>query len=165
MPKHTARTIALPAVIAAASLVLAGCSAGMFESAPEDTVYCVDQNNTIVDEQKCEEESAASASQPSTGSGSHGVGSALFFYMIGRYSGGLQPGTRLDQNLSTHRFATTDQAARTQAGMPATGPVKNGYSVSTGKPAGFGSKSGGSGNNGGKPGGFGGAGSGHGTGG
>lgn len=147
------RRIALPAVATMAALVLAGCADDQFESTPSDTVYCVDEQNTIVDESLCDD----------TSTGHSGGGSALAWFLIGRYAGGLAVGSRLHPAMSTSRFAASDAAARAAAGLSSSGRVSNGISASTGKPAGFGSGSGGSG---GKPGGFGGGGDGaHGTGG
>lgn len=151
MTSPRTRRIALPAVAALAALVLAGCADDQFESTPSDTVYCVDEDNTIVDESRCDD--------TSTGHGGGG-GSALAWFLIGRYAGGLSVGSRLDPAMSTSRFAANDSAARAAAGLSSTGRVSNGISASTGKAAGFGKGSGGSG---GKPGGFGDGG--HGTGG
>lgn len=153
MTPPSARRIALPAVATMAALVLSGCSAGAFESTPTGTVYCVDDQNTIIDPSQCDDTSTHSSS------GSH----AFTWFLIGRYAGGLLPGTRLDPSMSSSRVQTSDSAARAAAGLPRSGSVSNGISAATGKPAGIGSKSGGSQ---GKPGGIGGGGdSGHGTGG
>lgn len=121
------------AVISAAALVLSGCGA----SEPDDVVYCVDENNMIVDEDRCDDTS-----------GTHSNG--FFWYMVGRYNSGLKPGTSLDPALSSARFRSTDSAARTKAGFSSTGKI------STGKSAGFGK-------GGGKAGGFGGGGKGGGS--
>ena len=130
------RHVVTPSVVVlAAAAFLTGCGAGE----PDDVVYCVDKDNVIVDDSKCDDST-----------GTHGNGA--FWYMMGRYSPGLTPGTRLDPGLSTARFSSTDSAARTKAGFSPTGKI------STGKSAGFGTGSG-------KSGGFGGSGhggSGHG---
>ncbi|HBV09975.1 hypothetical protein ACFO7V_15120 [Glutamicibacter bergerei] len=131
------RRFTLPAVATAAALVLSSCASDAgsnsgFESTPEDTVYCVDQDNVVVDEAQCNDAQGSSAHH-----GGSGIGTALMFFMIGRYAGGLRPGTRLDPTQSTQRFSTTDNAARTKAGL--SGTFRNGYSASTGTPAGFGS--------------------------
>ncbi|WP_313813285.1 hypothetical protein [Glutamicibacter sp.] len=130
------RRFTLPAVATAAALVLSSCGSdsGFESSTPDDTVYCVDENNVVVDESQCND--AAPSSTHHTGSG---IGTALMFFMIGRYAGGLRPGTRLDPAQSTQRFRSDDTAARSKAGL--SGTVRNGYSASTGKPAGFGSNS------------------------
>ncbi|MGC0270399.1 hypothetical protein ACPROK_12610 [Glutamicibacter soli] len=136
------RRFTLPAVATAAALVLTSCGSDSgFESTPdpstaaaEDTVYCVDEDNVIVDETQCDD-----AEQTSTQHHGPGIGTALMFFMIGRYAGGLRPGTKLDPSQSTQRFRSDDAAARSKAGL--SGTVRNGYSASTGKPAGFGSPS------------------------
>ncbi|MER8025675.1 hypothetical protein [Glutamicibacter protophormiae] len=142
------RRFTLPAVATAAALVLTSCGSDSgFESAstsdtgfeststaPEDTVYCVDEDNVIVDETQCDD-----AQQTSAHHHGPGIGTALMFFMIGRYAGGLRPGTKLDPAQSTQRFRSDDAAARSKAGL--SGTVRNGYSASTGKPAGFGSTS------------------------
>ncbi len=122
--------------------MLTGCGSDSgFESTPdpstaaaEDTVYCVDEDNVIVDETQCDD-----AQQTSAQHHGPGIGTALMFFMIGRYAGGLRPGTKLDPAQSTQRFRSDDAAARSKAGL--SGTVRNGYSASTGKPAGFGSTS------------------------
>ena len=123
MPSTTSRNVVAPAfVVLAATAFLGGCST----SEPDDVVYCVDVNNKIVDEDLCDD---------SSGTTSNGV----FWYMMGRYNSGLQPGTQLNPAQSTARFRSTDTAARTQAGVPATGKI------ATGKSSGFGTGSGKSG--------------------
>lgn len=136
----------LPAVATAAALVLSGCGSSGFESsAPEDTVYCVDQDNVVVDEAQCEEESA-------TGHSTHAGGSSLLlWYMVGQFTAGQRPGAQLNPAFASHRVQTTDTAGRTAAGLSATGTVKNGQSAGFGK-----TTTGKSGSTPGKPGGFGG---------
>jgi hypothetical protein len=145
------RYVVLPALFMASSLVLSGCSP--FEEEKENIVYCVDDQDKIVDPDECERNS----------SGGGGT-SPLFWYMMGQYNSGLTPGTRIDRGLSTSRFDPRDTAARSNAGLPKTGTVSNGTKV-TSKSGGFGtgkSSSGKSGSGSGKSGGFG---SGGGTGG
>lgn len=128
------RRFTLPAVATAAALVLTSCGSDSgFESSStdEDTVYCVDENNVVVEEDLCN-----NTEQSATHHGGSGVGTALMFFMMGRFAGGLRPGTTLDPAQATQRFSTTDTEARKNAGL--SGTFKNGYSASTGKPAGFG---------------------------
>ena len=136
----------LPAVATAAALVLSGCGSSGFESSePEDTVYCVNQDNVVVDEDQCGEEGT-------TGHSTHSGGSSLLlWYMIGKYTAGQRPGAQLDPALASHRVQTTDTAGRTAAGLNATGTVKNGQNAGFGK-----ASTGKSGSHPGKPGGFGG---------
>lgn len=137
--------VVLTALSAAAVLTMSGCAA--FDDAPDDVVYCVDANNQIVDDAKCDDTTT------------HGGGgtSPLFWYMIGRYQSGLSQGTALDPSYATSRVPYNDPTARSNAGLSKSGKVAQvGKSVS-GKSGGFGSGS--SGGSGGKSGGFGSSGS------
>ncbi len=138
------KAAAAVAVSATAVLVLGGCSA--FDDSPDDVVYCVDADNKVVDDSKCDDSSS-----------SGGVGSnPAFWYLIGRYQGGLSQGTVLDPSVSKYRVPYNDATARGNAGLSKTGKVAQvGKSVS-GKSAGLGSGKSGSG---GKSGGFGSTGS------
>lgn len=156
MSPRPTRRIALPAVTAMAALVLSGCSGEVYESAPTDTVYCVDADNTIVDEAQCDDVDPTASPNPNGGGG--GGSGLLAWFLIGRYAGGLQPGTTLDPSMSTSRVAAGDAGARRAAGLAETGRISNGISASTGRPASIGRGPGSDG----KPGGFG---NGNGTGG
>lgn len=114
-----------PIAITAASALAFGLS-GCGANEPDDVVYCVDENNVIVDQDLCDDSS-----------GTHSNG--IFWYMMGRYSSGMQPGQSLDPQLQTARFRSNDGAARTKAGFKSSGKI------STGKSAGFGTGSGKSG--------------------
>lgn len=123
MKSSASRAVTTPSVVVlAAAAFLGGCGT----SEPDDVVYCVDKNNVIVDQDRCDD---------SSGTTSNGA----FWYMMGRYNSGLQPGTQLNPAQSTARFRSTDTAARTKAGVPATGKI------ATGKSSGFGTGSGKSG--------------------
>lgn len=126
------RHVATPSVVVlAAAAFLTGCGAGE----PDDAVYCVDNDNVVVDDNKCDDST-----------GTHGNGA--FWYMMGRYNSGLTPGTRLDPGLSTARFSSTDSAARTKAGFSPTGKISTGRSgglgagTNSGKSGSFGSSGG-----------------------
>ena len=119
------KRITLPAVAAAAALVLSGCSAGFGDA---DRAYCVDKDNRVVSESNCDQ------TRGGTGAG--------FWFLAGRYASGIAPGTQLDSSQSTARIAASDTPARTAAGIGKTGIVNG--SVASGK-AGFGSGSGKSG--------------------
>lgn len=152
MPSFTRFT--LPAVATAAALVLTGCGSSGFESAaqPEDTVYCVDKDNVVVDEAQCEAEANANG-----GNTHHSAGSSLLlWYMVGRFASGQRPGAKLDPAFSNHRVQTNDSVGRSAAGLSPTGAVKNGQSAGFGK-SGTTSKSGSTPGKSGKPGGFGGS--------
>lgn len=151
MPTFTRFT--LPAVATAAALVLTGCGSSGFESAaqPEDTVYCVDADNVVVDEAQCEAEANANG-----GNAHNSVGSSLFlWYMVGRFTSGLRPGAKLDPAMSNHRVQTTDPVGRSAAGLSPSGPLRNGQSAGFGKSGT--SKQGPTPGKSGKPGGFGGS--------
>lgn len=118
---------ALSALLAASVLFMSGCSS--FEE-PDDVVYCVDESNAVVDQQKCDDDATSN--------------SGLYWYMIGRYGAGLPVGSQLDSSQSTSRFKSNDATARNTAGLPKTGKVSTGQSV-TGKSGGIGTGTGKSG--------------------
>jgi len=121
------KKMALPALAMSATLFLSGCSA--FEE-PDDVLYCVDEGNKVVDQQKCDDDATSNG--------------GAFWYMMGRYGTGLPAGSQLDSSQSTSRFKSNDAAARSTAGLTQTGKVSTGKSV-TGKSGGFGTGSGNSG--------------------
>lgn len=122
------KRVLLPTLMVAALAVTAsGCSS--FEE-PDDVVYCVDGSNKVVDDTKCNEPGA-------TNSGAN----PAFWYLIGRFSGGLPVGSQLDPTLSTNKVPVNNSSARSAAGLKPTGKVSTGSSVS-GKGAGFGSGTG-----------------------
>ena len=91
-------SMAVAGVLVAPSLVACGSD----DEQTEQTVYCVDQNDTVVDESLCDE--------TSTSSGSHFLMFAAAGYLLGSRlpSGGT-------------RISPTDQAARSAAGLSSTG--------------------------------------------
>lgn len=117
-----------PAAITA--LVLAGGILTGCAEQEETVVYCVDENDEIVDDDLCDED----------GNTSNG---GFFFFMAGNYNSGLRPGTKLDRNMGS-RFSPTDTAAREKAGLPKTGKVTTGKTGTYFKPGGFGTFKGGS---------------------
>lgn len=103
-------------VLSATFLGLAGGGVAACDSqGDEETFYCVDQNDTIVDEDNCDDTRAHG-----------GVGILPLFFLAhsARYAKGLRPGTKLPPGGT--KFAYNDAAARTAAGLPATGRVANG---------------------------------------
>lgn len=104
-----------------ASGTLTGCGAQ-----EETVVYCVDENDEVVDENLCDQDSGSTS------------GGGFFFFMAGNYGSGLQPGTKLDRSAGS-RFSPTDTAARKSAGLPETGKVSTGKSGTYFRQGGFGS--------------------------
>jgi hypothetical protein len=103
-------------VLSATFLGLAGGGVAACDSSGEDeTFYCVDETETIVDEDNCDDTRARS-----------GVGVLPLFFLAhsSRYAKGLRPGTKLPAGGA--KFAYNDAAARRQWGLPASGRVSNG---------------------------------------
>jgi hypothetical protein len=124
-------------VLSATFLGLAGGGVAACDSQDNDEkFYCVDQNDTIVDEDNCDDTSTRSHG---------GVGILPLFFLAhsARYATGLRPGTKLPPGGT--KFAYNDAAARTAAGLPASGRVANGTvksgSVGKGGSGGSGSRS------------------------
>ncbi|MEV0719301.1 hypothetical protein [Asanoa sp. NPDC050611] len=105
--RNTARVVLGAAFLGLAAGGLAAC-----DSADDDhTFYCVDQNDTIVDEDDCDDDG-------------DGRGGFFFWAHSPRYKKGLKPGAKLPGGGS--KFAYNDAAQRTAWGLPATGRVSNG---------------------------------------
>lgn len=94
--------MAAAGVLVAPSLV--ACGSDHDGEQTEQTVYCVDANDNVVDNSLCDETTT------STGSGSHFLMFAAAGYLLGSRlpSGGT-------------RISPTDKAARTAAGLSSTG--------------------------------------------
>ena len=123
-------------VLSAAFLGLASGGVAACDSQQDDEVfYCVDESDTIVDEDNCDDDRARSG----------GVGVLPLFFLAhsSRYPKGLRPGTKVPAGGA--RFAYNDAAARSQWGLPNTGRVANGTvkTGSVGKGGGGGSSGGG----------------------
>jgi hypothetical protein len=116
--RRSTRNVALTgAFLAIAAGSLTACDDGVVAEGGEKRVYyCVDESNTVVAEDRCDED----------GDG-HGGAYYLFHTSPGSsYTTGQQiPAS------SGSRFPHHDQAARKAAGIPETGKVSNG-SVKTG---------------------------------
>jgi hypothetical protein len=110
-------------VLSTAFLTLAsGGTAACDSQQDEDHVfYCVDRNETIVDEDNCDDDGNAA-----TGAGVAGL---FFLAHSASYNRGLRPGTKLPPGGA--KFAYNDASARSQWGLPSTGRVTNG-TVKTG---------------------------------
>lgn len=134
------KRVLLPTLMVAAIAVTAsGCAP--FEE-PDDVVYCVDDTNTVVDDTKCNEPGANPSPSPTPGATGGGTtANPAFWYLIGRFSGGLPIGSQLDPALSTNKVPVNNPSARAAVGLNSTGKVSTGTSIS-GKGAGFGSGTG-----------------------
>ena len=113
--RHNSARVVLGAVFL--GLAAGGTAACDSQQEEDHTFYCVDQNDTIVDEDECDDRRGV------------GVGGLFFLAHSARYAKGLRPGTKLPAG--GQKFAYNDTAARTQWGLPANGPVTNG-TVKTG---------------------------------
>jgi hypothetical protein len=103
-------------VLSATFLGLAGGGVAACDSADDDEVfYCVDENETIVDEENCDDDGNR---------GGVGVLPLFFLAHSSRYAKGLRPGTKLPPGGA--KFAYNDRAARQQWGLPSSGRVSNG---------------------------------------
>jgi len=103
-------------VLGATFLGLAGGGVAACDSADDDEVfYCVDETETIVDEDNCDDDGRR---------GGAGVLPLFFLAHSSRYAKGLRPGTKLPAGGA--KFAYNDAAARQQWGLPTTGRVSNG---------------------------------------
>jgi hypothetical protein len=99
-------------VLGAAFLGLAAGGVAACDSADDDhTFYCVDQNDTIVNEDDCDDDG-------------NGHGGFFFWAHSPRYKRGLSAGAKLPSGGS--KFAYNDAAQRSAWGLPATGRVSNG---------------------------------------
>jgi hypothetical protein len=91
--------MALSGVLVVPSLASCGNSGG-----DEQTAYCVDANNQVVDDSNCDE--------------SHGYGGGLFFLFLA--TGGFGRGSFIPSVGGT-RINPADTTARVNAGLPGTG--------------------------------------------
>src|SRR3954465_8141217 len=96
---------------------VAGCAVG--EDSKAKRVYCVDEQDRVVDENQCEEAER------------HGgfIGGLPFFLLVGGFGGrSFVPGQRIPaQYTSTaQRMNPSDTSARSRAGLAATGKVASG---------------------------------------
>lgn len=110
---------------AAAGLSLAGCTSP--EVAPaEEEVYCVNEDNEVVDENLCDGEGSYM--------NQHG-GMSSYFFFVGNLGGNsYSPGQRIPSSYVSkgQRVSPVDSAARARAGLPKSGPVSSGTRVQGG---------------------------------
>ncbi|GAB4080925.1 hypothetical protein GCU67_05090 [Modestobacter muralis] len=106
---------------------LTACGAGGGEDDNEAReVYCVDEQDNVVDEDQCEEAER---------NGGVGLGGLPFFFLLGSFGGNrYSVGQRIPQQYTTAgtRVNPSDTAARSRSGLPSSGKVTSGTRVSGG---------------------------------
>lgn len=110
------------AIVGLTALAFSSATACGDDPEPDQVAYCVDESNTVVDDDYCDDDY----------DGRGGGGFFFLAYGVG-FPRGAPVGTRLSGG---SRISARDTAARAAAGLPSTGRVVNG---STG---GFGTRAG-----------------------
>ena len=143
MSTTTSRSNRVKAVIGTVSLTgaamgfLAACGSGGDDDSEAQRVYCVDEQDQVVDEDQCEEAER---------NGGY-VGGLPFFFLLGGFGGNSYGvGQRIPSQYtgSATRINPSDSTARSRAGMPSTGKVTSGSRISGGIGSGGSGGSGGS---------------------
>ena len=110
---------------------LTACGGGGGEDENEAReVYCVDEQDNVVDEDQCEEAER---------NGGIGVGGLPFFFLLGNFGGNRYGvGQRIPQQYtgSATRVNPSDTTARSRNGLPRSGTVASGTRISGGLGAG-----------------------------
>lgn len=115
--------ISTSVLASAAGLALAGCGGGVEPNYQE--VYCVNDQDEVVDEDMCDHASGTYG----------GGGGGNFFLFIGNLGGNhYTPGQRIPHSYVSkgQRVSPVDAAARAKAGLPKSGPVSSGTRIQGG---------------------------------
>ena len=117
---------------------LSACGAGDAGNNGEDSeareVYCVDEQDNVVDEDQCEEAER---------NGGVGLGGLPFFFLLGSFGGNrYSVGQRIPSQYTgaATRVNPADSTARSRNGLPRTGTVASGTRISGGLGSGVGSR-------------------------
>jgi hypothetical protein len=105
---------------------LTACGGGGNDDNDAREVYCVDEQDNVVDESQCEEAERH---------GGSGLGALPFFFLLSNFGGNrYSVGQRIPQQYSSGgtRVNPSDTAARSRNGLPSTGKVTSGTRVSGG---------------------------------
>ena len=96
MPRRSSQAVALTVVPLLAASFLAGCGDD------EETAYCVDENDEVVENRYCDDEYDGVS-----------PGGAFFWYFVGSSVGNIQRGTRLSGG---ERISAADRTALARRG-------------------------------------------------